>query len=61
MQSTHQRSISNGSRSQARFVAAAKATKPDAWKSVESLKMACALDALFPEWLRDASNPRGHA
>jgi len=52
MQSTYQRSIASSFGSQARFVAAAKATWPDAWKSVENLKMACALDALFPEWMR---------
>jgi hypothetical protein len=54
MQTMQQRSISYRFGSQARFVAAAKATTPDAWKSVEDLKMACALDALFPEWVRAA-------
>jgi hypothetical protein len=37
--------------STARFVAQAKANSPDAWKSVDCVKMACALEAAFPEWL----------
>ncbi len=61
MQRTFMSSISNTSGAQTRFVAAAKANRPKAWKCVERLKMACALDASFPEWMRFSANAQRRA
>jgi hypothetical protein len=36
--------LRSGEASPAEFVAAARANRPDAWKSVERLKVACALE-----------------
>ena len=43
--------------SQAMFVARAKASRPEAWKYVERLKLACALIVAFPHGMaaNDAS------
>ena len=52
--------IIDSSWSQARFVEAAKALRPRAWRFVERLKIACAIAQSFPEWefVADAAHER---
>jgi len=45
---------SSEARALARFVARVQVTKPDAWKSVERLKVSCALERAGQILIRDA-------